>query len=82
MGPPFPCMASKHVQTTLPEDTYEALRRRAEERGDSLKGILREAAEAYVRELTSEDPIDSFVGSGELDEGTWSERDDWRTSKR
>lgn len=75
-------MASKHVQTTLPEDTYEALRRRAEEQGDSLKGILREAIEAYVREAKEHDPLDSFVGGGDLDEAAWSTRDDWRTAER
>jgi hypothetical protein len=75
-------MASKHVQTTLPEDTYEALRREAEERGDSLKNVLRDAAEDYVRARKEGDPLEAFVGGGDLDDENWSQRDDWRTSER
>lgn len=65
-----------------PPCSYEALRRQAEDRGDSLEDFLREAAETYVREHKRGDPLDAFVGGGDLDDGTWSERDDWRTTDR
>lgn len=74
-------MASTHVQTELPEDVHAALRRTAEERGEPLKRIVREAIEAY---LASEgpDPLLEFVGGGDLPASDWSERKDWRTEGR
>lgn len=72
------CMASKHVQTELPEDLHAALQRAADERGQPLKALVREAIEAYLAPDT-DDPLLAFVGRGELPEDDRSERKDWRT---
>lgn len=71
-------MASKHVQTELPEDLHAALQRAAEERGEPLKDLVREAIEAYLS-TGRDDPLLDFVGGGTLPEGEASERKDWRT---
>lgn len=73
-------MDDVHVQTTVPDDVHERLRRLARRDRRSLKAVLRDAIETYVSEETQEeeDPLWSLVGKGSLPAGDWSERKDWR----
>lgn len=75
-------MASKHVQTELPEDVYGALRQAAEAQGKPLKTLIRDAIEAYLEADLEADPLMELVGAGNLPEESWSERDDWRNPHR
>lgn len=74
-------MAMKHVQTELPDAVYEGLARLARQEGRSLKEVTREAIETYLEAAKdpAQDPLGGFVASGDLEEGAWSERKDWRT---
>lgn len=74
------CMAERHVQATLPGPLYDRLWEVARRRNTSIKAAVREAVEAYVREATppEQDPLTDFVGAGNLKEGNWARRKDWR----
>lgn len=49
---------TKHVQTEFGDEEYEEFRELASERGLSLKGALKEAAENWMHEQRRVDPDD------------------------
>ncbi|MFW6437022.1 MAG: hypothetical protein ACOCYZ_05260 [Halococcoides sp.] len=51
---------SRVVQTRLPENEYEQLRRVAEQEGLSLKDALRQAALEFTERQGKHDPSDPF----------------------
>lgn len=61
-----------HIQTEVGEETYEAFRELANERGLSIRAALQEATEAWVereREVDPDDPLFALVaeaGDGSL----------------
>jgi len=60
---------TKHVQTELDEDEYEAIRQLANERGLSLKAAVREALVDWIDRQRRADPNDrAFTVLGELDD--------------
>ena len=72
-----------HVQTEVDEETYNMLKRIALLKGKSLKEIVREAIENYIKEnresiesTIRKDSIWKAVGVFEVEEDA-SERDDW-----
>jgi len=72
-----------HVQTEIDEETYNMLKRIALLKGKSLKEIVREAIENYIKEnresiesTIRKDSIWKAVGVFEVEEDA-SERDDW-----
>lgn len=73
-------MEVKHVQAELPLSVYDALVRTAKRQGKPLKAVAEEAISAYVRaqENWEDDPLLKLIGTGDLPEGNWSERKDWR----
>lgn len=59
---------TKHVQTELDEDEYEAIRQLAEERGLSLKAAVHEALVAWIDRQRRADPNDrAFTVLDELE---------------
>lgn len=70
-------VTDRNVQTTLPDDLYAILARRAEREGRPLKAVVRAAIERYVQD-PDKDPLKDFVGAGTLPRGRWSARKDWR----
>ena len=53
-----------HIQTEVTEETYDAFRRLAHERGLSIRAALQEATEAWVeheRQVDPDDPLFELV---------------------
>lgn len=53
-----------HMQTEVTEETYDAFRRLAHERGLSIRAALQEATEAWVereRQVDPDDPLFALV---------------------
>lgn len=73
----------RRVTAEIPHGVFQQLHEMAQREGRSLDELVREAIEVYVRAAAEpiQDPLLDFVGRGELAEGEWSRRDDWRTSQ-
>lgn len=71
-------MKQINVKTTVPRTLHRSLRRVAIEERRSMKAVIREAIEAYLRNRATmdEDSVQRFVGAGTLEETDWSERKD------
>jgi hypothetical protein len=71
----------KYIQTEVDEKLHASLKNISEYKKKSLKFIVKEAIEEYVKKYEEEIEKDSFfdiIGSFKTREGHWSERDDWR----
>lgn len=72
---------SKIIRTEIDSELHQALKRISHKEKKSLRKILKEALEDYVRKYRKDIENDTFfklIGSIETKEGNWSERDDWR----
>lgn len=64
----------KRTTIMVPDETYEALRRLAEERGQRLSELVREALSEYVDRDAPSSRRFTFIGSGRSGEGDLSLR--------
>ncbi len=72
----------KSIQTEIDEYLHNLLKNISLRKKTSIERIIRDAIEEYVKKYVNElehDPLFDIIGSFETEEGTWSERDEWRT---
>jgi translation initiation factor 2 gamma subunit (eIF-2gamma) len=72
----------KSIQTEIDEYLHTLLKNISSRKKKSIEHIVRDAIEEYVKKYENEleqDPLFDIIGSFETEEGTWSERDEWRT---